>query len=175
MTSCDLCRRATSAPMRAAILLVAIAACSRTPKAAREPLVISETCTLTTANHVLDETGADVGIYDPTAHEVSVGSIRLPVRFSMTTDGIQVEVEMLGPFIVHLHGDDITVDNRNVTKPLVAHLSGFHGNRWTELAALVTAIPILPAHEPIDAGVDSGAAGPEVPPPPPPPNPHLNP
>jgi hypothetical protein len=161
--------------MRAAIVLVAIAACSRSPKAAREPLVISDTCTLTTENHVLDETGADVGTYDPATREVTVGSIRLPVQFTKKPDGIDVELPGLGPFIVRVDGDNITVSVAQVTKPLVARLSGFHGTRWLELAALVTAIPILPAHEPIDAGVDSGAAGPEVPPPPPPPNPHFNP
>jgi hypothetical protein len=158
--------------MRTLALLIAMTACSRTPKSAPEPLVISDTCTLTTENHVLDETGADVGTFDPATREVTVGSIRLPVRFTKKPDGIEVEVEQIGPFIVHLHGNDITIDNAHVTKPLVARLSGFHVDRWLELAALVTAIPILPVHEPIDAGVDSGAAGPEVPPPPPPPPPH---
>ncbi len=158
--------------MRTAVLLVVITACSRSPKAAREPLVISDTCTLTVANHVLDETGADVGTYDPATREVTVGSLRVPVGFTKAPDGIVVELQGLGPFIVHVHGDEITIDNAHVTKPLVARLSGFHGDRWLELAALVTAIPILPVHEQIDAGVDSGAAGPEVPPPPPPPPPH---
>ena len=157
--------------MRTAILVVVMSACSRSPKATREPLTISDTCTLTSANRVLDETGTDVGVFDRAAREVTVGSLRVPVRFTKKPDGIVVELQGLGPFIVHVRAEDITIENANVTKPLVARLSGFHGN-WLELAALVTAIPILPVHEQIDAGVGSGAAGPEVPPPPPPPPPH---
>lgn len=161
--------------MRTAILVVVIAACARSPKATREALVISDTGTLTTENRFLDGTGMEVGFFDPAAREAVIRSFRIPTRFTRTNDGISVELDSLGPFIVHVKGDDITIENANVTKPLVAKLSGFHGDRWLELAALVTAIPVFPAHAPIDAGVDSAAAGPEVPPPPPPPNPHFHP